>query len=94
MTEIKYSSPINDATYRRLETEEDRVKSELSLNKEHTLYKATVPDTGETYRMIIPSSTVQPYITANAIKYFGFKPDSLTSYSLAGKELVIESIEL
>jgi hypothetical protein len=90
---MAYSSTISDAKYSRLETEHDQIKSELTLNPGMKLYKTEHPERG-TYRMILPESVEGVYLTANAIKYWDFKPDSITSYSLASKELVIEDIQL
>ena len=92
---MAYSSTINDAKYRRLETEHDQIKSELSLNPGMKIYKTDHPEHG-TYRMILPETVEGVYLTANAIKYWDFKPELITeySYSPATKELIIKDIQL
>ena len=83
-----YKSTINDARYNRLETEADQIKSELTLNPEMILYK----DRSRSYRMILSSSITD--IRDQAKKYFDYIPGSLDKYSLAGKELIIETVQL
>jgi hypothetical protein len=85
---MSYISTINDVRYSRLETEEDQIKSELTLNPEMILYK----DRSRSYRMILSSSITD--IRDQANKYFDYIPGSLDKYSLAGKELIIETIQL
>jgi hypothetical protein len=91
---MSYVSTINDARYDRLETEHDQIKSELTLNPGMKLYKGNETDGGEIYRMILSEDVIDPYITANAVKYWGFVPKNLWIYSLEGGELKIDSIEL
>jgi hypothetical protein len=91
---MSYVSTINDARYNRLETEHDQIKSELSLNPGMILYKGNETDGGEIYRMILNEDIKEPYVTARAISYWGFVPKNFWIYSLEGRELKIESIEL
>ena len=91
---MSYSSTINDAKYDRYETEEEKIKAELTLNPNMKLYKGNETDGGEIYRMILNEDIIEPYITAKAVHYWGFVPKNFWIYSLAGKELKIESIEL
>jgi hypothetical protein len=85
---MSYISTINDVRYSRYETEADQIKSELTLNPEMILYK----DRSRSYRMILSSSITD--IRDQANKYFDYIPGSLDKYSLAGKELIIETIQL
>jgi len=85
---MSYKSTINDARYSRLETEADQIKAELILNPEMILYK----DRSRSYRMILSSSITD--IKDACKKYFDYIPVSLDKYSLAGKELICETIQL
>lgn len=89
-----YISTINDAKYRRLETEHDQIKSELSLNPGMKLYKGNESDGGEVFRMILSEDIQEPYVTARAVTYWGFVPKNFWTYSLGGKELVIHETQL
>ena len=91
---MSYSSTINDAKYDRYETEAEQIQSELYLNPGMVLYKGNEKDGGEVYRMILNEDIKEPYVTANAVKYWGFVPKNFWIYSLEGRELKIESIEL
>jgi hypothetical protein len=91
---MSYSSTINDARYNRLETEHDQIKSELTLNPNMKLYKGNEKDGGEIFRMILNEDVKEPYVTANALKYWGFVPKNFWTYSLEGKELVIHETQL
>jgi hypothetical protein len=44
--------------------------------------------------MILNEDIIEPYITAKAVHYWGFVPKNFWIYSLAGKELKIDRIEL
>jgi hypothetical protein len=89
---MSYKSTINDVRYSRYETEEEKIKAELTLNPNMKLYKGNETDGGEIYRMILNEDIIEPYITANAVKYFGFVPKNLWSYSLDNRELKIETL--
>jgi hypothetical protein len=91
---MSYKSTISDAKYSRYETEHDQIKSELELNPGMILYKGNETDGGEIFRMILSEDIKEPYVTAHAVKYWGFVPKNFWIYSLEGRELNIESIEL
>ena len=91
---MSYSSTISDAKYSRYETEAEQIKSELELNPGMKLYKGNEKDGGEIFRMILSEDIKEPYVTANAVKYFGFVPKNFWTYSLEGKELVIHETQL
>lgn len=84
---MSYKSTINDARYNRLETEADQIKSELYLNPGYTIFK----DRSKSYRMIL---TGDYNIKDMAKKYFDYIPESLDKYSLLGKDLIIETVQL
>jgi len=84
---MSYVSTINDARYDRLESEHDKIKSELSLNPGYLLYK----EYSKGYRMILKADQD---VKSSARRYWDITTGNITSYSLEGKELIISTIEL
>jgi len=91
---MNYVSTINDARYSRYETEADQIKSELILNPGMKLYKGNERDGGEIFRMILSEDIQGPQVTEKAYSYWGFVPKNFWIYSLEGKDLQINTIEL